>query len=272
MRPIAWLSVLLFCLGVVHLRAGAAEGKDKKERPGAAAGNAEESTPAEGADAEAPEAKVKKKGKDSAAGEDSKGRNESADAKARREAEEAKEAGGDESELNTLAQVLGLSDTQKKEVEKEFERYRARLAQIKALPDKSPNEKLLRGPQRRAFREDLAKWISAHVSPGQAQKFEAYEKKRRRELYDEHVTNRVTKLTEEVGLNVSQQENARTIYNVQLGGIQKAADDLYAASRKAGAPVAELEKALETKRDAMKKAIEGVLKPEQREKYKDVDE
>ncbi|NUM53792.1 MAG: hypothetical protein HUU46_09135 [Candidatus Hydrogenedentes bacterium] len=275
MRPIRMLGLLALCISVAVGSVNAAEGKEKKEKRGAAsAGSA-----AEGAspvtEADTKDTKGKKKNKDESDAADSgesKTKSESAEAKARRELLEAKESGGDESELNSLVQVLGLSDTQKNEIEKEFERYRARLAEIKALPDKSPNEKLLRGPQRRALREDLAKWITAHVSPGQAQKFEAYEKKRRRDLYDEHVTNRVTKLTEDVGLNTAQQEKVRTIYNVQLGGIQNAADELYAASRKAGASAAELEKALEAKRDAMKKAIEGVLKPDQLEKYKSVEE
>lgn len=82
------------------------------------------------------------------------------------------------------------------------------------------------------------------------------------------MTNRVTKLTQAANLNENQQAKVRTIYNVQLGGIQNAADALYAASQKAGASVADLEKSLEDKRESMKRAVEGVLRPEQLENIK----
>lgn len=261
---------LFFACTLVH----AGEGKEKKKDNQDAT-----ASQAAAADAQSPSAKDKEsqKAERSAAKEERKAHKaenkaENEAAKAEREAFEAKEAGGDESELGTLAQTLGLSDAQKQEIGKEFEKYRARLLEIKGLPDNSPNEKLLKGPQRRALREDLAKWVSTHVSPGQAQKFEAYEKKRRRDLYDEQVNNRVTKLTEAANLNASQQDKVRTIYNVQLGGIQNAADALYTATKKSDASAASLEKALEDKREGMKRAVEGVLRPEQLEKYKGMDD
>jgi len=257
MRVSTWLSVVLMAV----VCAGAGELKEKKKEKHA--GPDEVSAPAAAPSAEG-------------ASNDKPGKNKKGDAvteerRAQRDAAEEPEAGGDESELNTLAQTLGLSDAQKQEIGKEFERYRARLSEIKALPDKSPNEKLLKGPQRRALREDLAKWVAAHVSPGQAQKFAAYESKRKRDLFDEHVNNRTAKLTEALGLNEGQQAKVRSIYNVQLGGTQNAADALYAATRKGGSSP-DLEKALEDKRDAMKKAIEGVLRPDQIEKYKKMDD
>lgn len=257
MRGLAWLSVVL--MGVVC--AGAGELKEKKKDKHAAPDEVSSQQAAPAAD-----------GKSNGASEKNKKGGAAAEArKAERDAADEKESGGDESELSALVQTLGLSDAQKKEIGKEFERYQARLAEIKALPDKSPNEKLLKGPQRRALRADLAKWISAHVSPGQAQKFEAYESKRKRDLFDEHVNNRTAKLTEAVGLNENQQAKVRSIYNVQLGGIQNAADALYEATRKGGASP-DLEKALEDKRDAMKRAVEGVLRPDQVEKYKKMDD
>jgi hypothetical protein len=278
MRAIAWLGVVL--MGICAITAEAGEGKEKKKDRQGAAADASSATqgPAtdgkgtskdkSGSEEKAKDKKDRKDAKDADANGDKSG---SDSAKAEREAAEAKEAGGDESELTTLTQTLGLSDQQKKEIGKEFEKYRARLAEIKGLPDKSPNEKLLKGPQRRALREDLAKWIKGNVSPGQAQKLDAYEKKRTKDLFDEHVNNRVANLTEALHLNENQQSKVREIYDVQLRGVQNAADELYAASQKAGASVGDLEKALEAKRDAMKKAIEGVLKPDQVELYKKMD-
>ena len=267
---LAWVGISLVLVCAI---AGAGEGKEKKKdkqnNAASAAGDtlqAEKDTDKAANKAEKAAAKEERKAEKAA----NKAENEAA--KAEREAIEAKEAGGDESELATVAQLLSLSDTQKKEIGKEFEKYRSRLLEIKGLPDSTPNERLLKGPQRRALREDLVKWVSAHVSPGQAQKFEAYEKKRTRDLYEEHVTNRVTKLTQAANLNENQQAKVRTIYNVQLGGIQNAADALYAASQKAGASVADLEKSLEDKRESMKRAVEGVLRPEQLEKYKGMDD
>jgi hypothetical protein len=274
-----WFGV--FLIGFCGVTAQAGEGKEKKKEKQAASAEAPSSAVTT-AEPEKPKDKSGKKNKEekqAAKSESDAGQADRETAKAEREAAkaarelaEAKEAGGDESELETLTQTLGLSDTQKKEVAKEFEKYRSRLATIKGLPESTSNEKLLKGPQRRALRDDLAKWVTGHVSPAQAQKFEAYEKKRRRDLYDEHVNNRVAKLTEAVGLNEAQQGKARTIYNVQLGGIQNAADELYAATQKAGTPTAALEKALEDKREAMKNAIQGVLKPEQLEQYKKMDD
>lgn len=266
----AWIGMsLILACALVH----AGEGKGKKDKQDSAASQASttEAQPEKTKDKEANKAE-KAAAKDERKAEKAANKAESEAAKAEREAFEAKEAGGDESELATLSQTLGLGDAQKQEIGKEFEKYRARLLAIKGLPDSSPNEKLLKGPQRRALREDLVKWISTHVSPGQAQKLEAYEKKRRRDLFDEHVNNRVTKLTEAVNLNASQQDKVRTIYNVQLGGIQNAADALYAATKKSGGSAADLEKALEDKREAMKRAVEVVLRPEQLEKYKGMDD
>ncbi len=268
---IAWicLALVLACT-LVH----AGEGKEKKkdqQNSAAPQATTSDAQPEKAKDKEANKAE-KAAAKEERKAEKAANKAENESAKAEREAFEAKEAGGDESELATLAQLLGLSDTQKQEIGKEYEKYRARSLEIKGLPGNSPNEKLLKGPQRRALREDLVKWVSMHVSPGQAQKFEAYEKKRARDLYDEHVSNRVTKLTRDVDLNESQQAKLRTIYNVQLGGIQNAADALYAASKKGGAPVADIEKALEDKRESMKRAVEGVLRPDQLEKYKDIDD
>ena len=270
MRVITWLGVMLICAYSVTARA--AESKDKKkEKQGDAAGAV---TGPDSAGEEPGKTKDKQKDKSDKKDKSEKesAKAESSTAKAERDAAEAKEAGGDESELGTLAQQLGLSDTQKDEIGKEFERYRARLAQIKALPDKSPNEKLLKGPQRRALRDDLAKWVTAHVSPGQAQKFDAYEKKRTKDLFDEHVNSRVTKLTDKLHLNDNQQAKVREIYDAQLRGVQNAADEMYTASRKTGASVGDIEKSLEARRDAMKKAIEGVLKPEQIEQYKKMED
>ena len=270
MRIAAIGIAIVLAFTCAHAGEGKGKKKDKQDpatsQESASVAQPEKSKDKEGNKAERAAARDERKA-DKAAD-----RAENEAAKAEREAFEAKEAGGDESELATLVQTLGLSDSQKHEIGKEFEKYRARLLEIKGLPDSSPNEKLLKGPQRRALREDLAKWVSTHVSPGQAQKFEAYEKKRRRDLYDEHVNNRVTKLSQAVNLNDSQQAKIRTIYSVQLGGIQNAADALYAATKKSGTAVADLEKALEEKREGMKRAIEGVLRPEQLEKYKGMDD
>lgn len=268
---IAWIgmAIVLMCT-LAHSGEGKEKKKDKQNSvaPQATTSDAQ---PEKAKDKEANKAE-KAAAKEDRKAEKAANKAENESAKAEREAFEAKEAGGDESELAALVQTLGLGDSQKQEIGKEFEKYRARLLEIKGLPDNSPNEKLLKGPQRRALREDLVKWVSTHVSPGQSQKMAAYEKKRARGLYDEHVNNRVTKLTEAINLNASQQDKVRTIYNIQLGGIQNAADALYAASKKSGTPTADLEKALEDKRESMKRAVEGVLRPDQLEKYKDIDD
>lgn len=184
-------------------------------------------------------------------------------------AAEAKEIGGDESELNALARELGLSDAQKAEVAQEFDRYRARQLEIKSLPEKSPNEKLLKGPQRRQLRKDLETWVKAHVSPSQAQRFDAYSSKRETELYAEQVHNRVAKLDETVALTPAQESDIRAVYQTRLREVHNAADALYAA------PAAQrpaLEKELEAKREALKSTVQGLLRPEQLEKYQNLED
>ncbi|MDZ4861020.1 MAG: hypothetical protein SGI88_18775 [Candidatus Hydrogenedentes bacterium] len=184
------------------------------------------------------------------------------------EAEE-KEVGGDENELNILARELALSDAQKSEVGKEFERYRAKQLELNASPEKSPNEKLLKGPQRRALRAGLDKWIKGHVSPGQAQKYEAYANKRKKELYDEQVNNRVAKMAESLKLGGNEQSRLRTVYDTNLRDVQNAADALYAAPAD---KKPELEEQLEEKRAKMKSTVEGLLKPEQLETYRKLED
>lgn len=260
MRTLACVTVL--CAGLalaVNAHAGA---KDKKK----------DNTASTDIPAAAPAADATTTGTGKAKDKDKEKSGKKAETATARDAAEEKEAGGDETELNTLTQELGLSDAQRKEIEKEFEKYRARLSEIRSLPDKSPNEKLLKGPKRRALRADLVKWIAAHVSPGQSQKLDAYEKKRAKDLYDEQVNNRVARLTEAVHLNENQREKVRSIYDTELRGVHNAADALYAASQKSGSSVADLEKQLESKRESMKKAIDGVLKPDQLELYKKMDD
>lgn len=259
MRTLACVTVLGIGLAVaINAHAGAKE-KKKDNAASTAVQPAASATATDTGKAKDKEKDKEKSGK-------------KADSATASDAAEEKEAGGDETELNTLTQELGLSDAQRKEIQKEFEKYRARLSEIRALPDKSPNEKLLKGPKRRALRADLVKWIAAHVSPGQAQKLDAYEKKRTKDLYDEQVNNRVARLTEAVHLNENQREKVRSIYDAELRGVHNAADALYAASQKSGTPAADLEKQLESKREALKKAIEGVLKPDQLTLYKKMDD
>ena len=258
MQPVIRACVLLAAVGlIVNSNAwakGEGKGKGQDKDVAAAAPTAADASSKDKAERKAEREKKKE------------------DTAAARAAEAAREAGGDESELNTLATELNLSDQQKKEVGKEFEKYRAKLTEINALPDGSAKEKLFKGPQRRALREDLDKWIKGNISPAQAQKYEAYAKKREKDLFDEHLDKRLSRMNEALHLNDNQQAKLRTIYGEQLRGIQDAADALYAASKKAGAATADLEKQLESKRDALKTMVEGVLKPEQIDLFKKMDD
>jgi len=190
------------------------------------------------------------------------------------ELSEAKEAGGDEAELDQLVRLLGLTPMQRREFSIEFARYQERLLDIKAMPNSSTTDRMLKGPRRRALRADLDSWIKSRLLRPQISRYESYLSRRSKELYDEQVTNRVEKVTREYSLGPRQRYRARVIYNDQLKAMHAAADALYAALRERPETPqlkekrAKLERELDATRERLKSDIAELLRPDQRDSYK----